>query len=388
MPQRLFALRDAHDNVEYVDFNTLISNPAWKEGRVFYDNQENALSYYNDTDGVTINIGQEQVVKVVNKTGAPLLNGNIVYIDGAQGNRPTAAKAVASDYDKATKTIGVITQTSIADNNAGYATTFGIVHDLDTSGLVVGANVWLDPATPGGFTTTKPTAHGQFLIRIGTVLSVSSTQGEILVYPQIFETAFGDVVAGNYSEFEADGTLVAYGTAQTWTDVYPSSVTVSANPTAGATFSEFSGNLRAIEFTGSGVNSKEVQAGFQFPHDYAEGSTIVPHLHLFIPVSGATGTIKFGCEYTWESIGSSGAVGTSTITGTLTIGQSMGPYNNRILSFGGLDGTGKGISSVFMARFFRNPADPTDTFASSVWLTSADIHYLQNTNGSRNETTK
>jgi hypothetical protein len=186
----------------------------------------------------------------------------------------------------------------------------------------------------------------------------------------------------NYSEFEDDGTLVFNGDATVWDDMLPVSVTVGSGGSAPA-FSVYNGNLRAYEFNGSGGASHELNLGWQMSHRRKEETNIVPHIHLFIPDDVTGGTIKFYCEYTWTNVNQTGAVATTTISGTVVRGASAGISNNHILSFGTVTGTGKTLSSIFMCRIYRDPADVADTFGSSVWLKSADLHVEIDTVGSR-----
>lgn len=200
----------------------------------------------------------------------------------------------------------------------------------------------------------------------------------------------------NYTAFEADGTTVSYGTATTFDDVYPSSVSVGVGGTA-PNFTAYSGNLKAYEFTGT-VSNKEIHVGWQLYHSYKLDSSISPHLHIYIPstADGAGKTIIFDMEYDWSNIGTTGVITTTTLTGTYTIGANNTVYRNEIFSFTGtgsgtgnntpIVGTGKNISSVFMTRIVRR--QDLDTFASSVWLKSADIHIEQDMRGSRNIFTK
>lgn len=180
----------------------------------------------------------------------------------------------------------------------------------------------------------------------------------------------------------------------TWTDVYPSSVAVGVGATA-PTFSAYSGNLKAYEFTG-GVSNKELQIGWQLYHTYKEGSSISPHIHLYIPNNGSGGTIIFDLEYDWANVDDTGAISTTTLTGELTLPANSNVYRNQIFSFTGTGsgtgnntpvvGTGKLISSVFMTRLVRR--QDLDSFAGSVWLKSADIHIEQDMTGSRQVLTK
>jgi len=88
-------------------------------------------------DGVTLQIGQEFFIRVVNKTGVLIPNGSVVFINGAQGNRPTIALASSTSLSAASQTIGVVTH-DISDNNNGYVTTNGLVRGLNTNSYVEG----------------------------------------------------------------------------------------------------------------------------------------------------------------------------------------------------------------------------------------------------------
>ena len=201
-------------------------------------------------------------------------------------------------------------------------------------------------------------------------------------------TDIGDIAGGNYSTFESDGTLKFNGNATVFKDLYPSSVSVGSGVNA-ASFTSYNGaNLYAYEFVGTGVQLKSLQLGFQLNHDYKEGSDIVPHLHLYIPDDGTGGVIKFYMNYTWTNIDATGTVSETTVSGTVTRAASAGINHNAILSFGTITGTGKTISSVFMCRIYRDPADVADTFGTSVWLKSADLHYEVDSIGSRGILTK
>lgn len=192
--------------------------------------------------------------------------------------------------------------------------------------------------------------------------------------------------SSNYVQVDENGDISLVGTATQWDDVYPSSVTVGTQGSNVPAFTAYNGNLKAYEFHGA-VNLKEINLGFQLNHSYKVESTIVPHIHVYAPSDGSGGVVKFGCEYTWASIDSVGVLATTTVYGTVTLAAST-VYNNKIISFGNITGTGKGMSSVFMCRLFRDPTDNADTFGSSVWLKSADIHIEKDTIGSRQELVK
>lgn len=156
------------------------TSPEWMEGRVFYDISEHTLAYYNDASGVTVNVGQETLVRVVNKNNSTITDGQVVYVDSAQGNRPTVKLAIATNAT-ADKVLGVVTHT-ILDNENGYATLQGIVRNFNTSAYSVGDTLYLSPNISGALTNIEPSPPNH-LIKVGIVLNSHSNQGMIFVNP-------------------------------------------------------------------------------------------------------------------------------------------------------------------------------------------------------------
>lgn len=164
---------------DYIQLDAAAAAPSYAEGRVFYDNTEHTLAYFNDATGVTVNVAQEQLVRVRNSTGSTLTDGQIVYINGATGNRPTVALAKADAEATSEGTIGVVTD-AIANGADGYITTSGIVRNLNTSAVAEGTTLYLSAATAGAWTTTAPLAP-QHAVRVGYVTRQHATQGSIFV---------------------------------------------------------------------------------------------------------------------------------------------------------------------------------------------------------------
>jgi len=165
--------------LSWLDLTTGLANPAYNEGRVFYDDDEKTLAVYNNESDVTLQLGQEMYIRATNKTGSTITNGQLVYIDGAQGNRPTIDLAKADS----TATCGVIAMAThdILNNATGFVTTEGIVHDIDTDGLGVGSDLYLSASVAGDYTVTAPTAPS-FVLKIGTVIVDSLTEGDVCVH--------------------------------------------------------------------------------------------------------------------------------------------------------------------------------------------------------------
>jgi hypothetical protein len=192
-------------------------------------------------------------------------------------------------------------------------------------------------------------------------------------------------VSPNYTTF-INGVMQSFGTATTFDDIYPSSVSTAGGASA-PSFTAYNGALKAYEFLGA-ATMKEIHIGFQLNHKYKIGSTVSPHIHLYIPNDVTGGTILFGLEYTFAAIDQVGVIAPVIVYGSLVVGANAGIFNNAILEFTDIVGTGKGISSVIMCRLFRDPTVGGDTFASSVWLKSCDIHIEQDHLGSDTEFTQ
>jgi hypothetical protein len=175
-----------------------------KAGQVEFDQTPTgtagvAVMRWNDTDGtldlglkggnVTLQVGQEQVIRVVNKTATNvnLLEANYqaVRVTGAQGQRLKVDLAQATNDALSAETIGLVTET-INNNQQGFITTSGLVRGINTTGSLQGETwadgdiLYLSPTTAGNITNIKPTAPNHLVI-IGYVIHAHITQGSIFV---------------------------------------------------------------------------------------------------------------------------------------------------------------------------------------------------------------
>jgi hypothetical protein len=119
------------------------------------------------------------VREVRNTTGATLTKGTIVYINGANGNKPTIAKALATSDATSAQTFGFL-QSNIANNAVGYAVVMGDLIGLNTSAITEGTQLYLSSTVAGEYTTTKQVAPAH-LVYVGIVTRSHPTQGQIEV---------------------------------------------------------------------------------------------------------------------------------------------------------------------------------------------------------------
>jgi hypothetical protein len=191
---------------------------------------------------------------------------------------------------------------------------------------------------------------------------------------------FGDVPAGNYSEFENDGTLVFIGDAAVWDDLRVPLVTGRVAGANVPSFEVLTGNTQAWNFD----DGDEIFFTVQMPHSWKIGSTIYPHLH-WCPESSVdpSDNVGIGFEYEWVGIG-------DTFSGTITITRDVptgvgSALKHLVHNFdeAGIDGSSiTGVSSMLNCRFFRQAAG-SDNYAGGIFALEVDFHYEIDTIGSR-----
>jgi hypothetical protein len=171
--------------VDYIDFDTTASNIG-AVSRLKWNDTDGTLDLGLKGGNVTLQIGQEEVVRVVNKTGVNLTEAGyeVVRLDGAQGNRIKVALAKGDGDANSLDTLGLVTE-NIAINGEGFVTSYGLVRSIDTRGVLQGETwadgdaLYLSPTIFGGITNIPPTAPSHS-VRLGYVVQ-SSPNGSIFV---------------------------------------------------------------------------------------------------------------------------------------------------------------------------------------------------------------
>ena len=156
-------------------------------GTMSWNDAEGTMDLKLKGGNVTLQVGQEQVTRIVNKTGVNLLEANYqaVRISGAQGNRLKVDLAQANLDANSAETLGLVTET-INNNAEGFITTSGLVRKIDTTGALQsetwadGDILYLSGTTAGRITNIKPQAPIHTVI-MGYVVRAHQTQGEIYV---------------------------------------------------------------------------------------------------------------------------------------------------------------------------------------------------------------
>lgn len=165
-------------SLEQSQYATGLTAPSHSEGRVFYDKDANTLAIMSDISGPVLQVGQEQWIRVINKTGADIEDGSAVYIVGQVSQLPSVAKAKA-DVIGTTGVVGFATHT-IATNDEGWITAFGLVRGLNTNSLIEGSTIYLSATTAGSWTSTAPSSPN-YVVPLGHCLYKHVNLGILLV---------------------------------------------------------------------------------------------------------------------------------------------------------------------------------------------------------------
>jgi hypothetical protein len=166
-------------SVNQIDFN-LTAVTTHEEGRVSWNDDIKSLEIDTENPEVQVQVGHEMVIRVNNQTGSILTKGTVVYINGAQGQRPTVTKA---DYSADTSSASVIGLVAADINNGdnGYVITSGILEGVNTIDYTAGTSLYL--FTGGTYSSNKPQAPDHD-VRIGKVVVSNATTGSIYVNVQ------------------------------------------------------------------------------------------------------------------------------------------------------------------------------------------------------------
>jgi hypothetical protein len=157
-----------------------VPSPSYTQGNLVYDTSNESLTFYNNDSNISLQVGQEEWVRVKNVSGSTIPNGAAIYFNGTSAGLPTIALAKA---DAGATTVGMgLTTESIANNAIGYVTSIGVVHGLDTSTFTAGVAVYISATTAGGLTQTAPTAPN-YRYRVGIVTVSDATVGAIHITP-------------------------------------------------------------------------------------------------------------------------------------------------------------------------------------------------------------
>jgi hypothetical protein len=229
-------------NLPWTTFDTTPQSvPSVTTGTLYWDNEDRAKTLalvMEDTGNIIQDIGEDTFYRV--KATATITKGQVLMFTGTVGASGglLAAPATGLNAFQSEYILGIATQ-NIALNGWGYATWFGEVSKVNTTG---GVEAWVDgqilyynPAVTGGLTKNVPTAPNPKVIVASVVHA--ATNGILFVRPT-FGSALGATDANVEITSLTNGDILQYdGTQLRWENVPASTLSVgtATNLAGGAT---------------------------------------------------------------------------------------------------------------------------------------------------------
>lgn len=181
-----------------------------------------------------------------------------------------------------------------------------------------------------------------------------------------------------YSELDGNFVDLAARTAQSWSQIGAEPTVRDGNPNS-PTLSSFRDGLYEYVYLHDALN--EAYLNFDVPYDYAVGTDLCVGVHWCPGSSTATGTVRFGFEFTYAW---SGAPGTNTTFGpsqTIYIncsqatGTAYASYINFNAPADNFPAASVQPNMRFLVRFFRDGTNVADTFPDPIFVIGTDFFY-------------
>lgn len=207
------------NNTDKIDFNLATTDTAG-EGQIVWNDALGTLNLGLKGGNTTLNVGQQLITRVVNKTTplVPLTKAGyeVVIVAGATGQRLSVKLAKADNDANSAGTLGIVCE-NIAVNQEGFIVSDGPLTGINTTGSLQGETwndgdlLYLSPTTFGAITNVKPSAPFHE-VRVGYVEYAHAVNGKIFVkidngyeLDELHNVAITTPANGNFLEY--NGTL-------------------------------------------------------------------------------------------------------------------------------------------------------------------------------------
>jgi hypothetical protein len=282
---------------------------------------------------------------------------------------------------------------SLTDFSVGGYVTFTGVETL-TNKTLTSPTITNPTVTTGTFTSPTITTPA---ITTPTITSGATISGGAVITGGTDITGvstIGDGGTTDYTEFEADGTIVLNGDATVWKDLNMGSATLSkpaASQPDEEQFVDSAGAATGIYTLGFAIGEK-VSGIFEMQHDYKQGSDFTFHLHWQgIAAPSGTDNVQWRLTYTIHRDGTTLDAVTTVDSLDTAIDTQYQCYRSDVVTITGST-AGNGGTSVLIGDQFlftlERVASTGDVYLGDALVATVGIHYEVDTIGSRSITTK
>lgn len=291
-----------------IDLTGTISGASAPERAIKWNDGEGTLEVGLKGGNIKLPVGQEEITLCYNGTGGTLTKGTVVYISGAQGQRPSISKASASSESTSSKTFGIVSE-NISNGTEGFVTTFGTVSNVNTSAFAEGSALYLS-TTAGGIVSTPQTPPNHTVF-IGYCLKSNASSGRIFVKVQ-----------NGYELQELHNVLITSpSTGQVLEYDSATGLWKNSNPSEGAVFEVFYQNDAPVS---PQLGDIWVDANENLPdYDAISINALVPNQSSnsgkYLTTNGSAvswGSIDLSAYATTSSLSSYALLNSPTLTGT------------------------------------------------------------------------
>jgi hypothetical protein len=170
------------NKVDYIVFNTGTTSATTVAGTVYFDNTEKSLSYNTSINqGVTVNLGQQNYIRVFNNSGTDIQRGKALEILSAYSGLPSVTLAI--NKHTGFNIIGVSAEI-IPNNSEGIVITNGIINNIELTGMTVGSLIYASDTVPGNLDDITKYLNFPLTARtneVGFVVQTGVTTGKLFV---------------------------------------------------------------------------------------------------------------------------------------------------------------------------------------------------------------
>jgi len=344
------------------------------------------LNLMTTSTGVVRQLGEEMHLLVRNATGSTIADGTAVYISGAIGNK-TLIDLADKAAEETAHVVGLTTE-ELANNAEGYVTTYGIVHNQDTSSWVEGTELFLGDA--GALTSTRPSPPDQ-VVTGGWVTYQHGSDGEILVNPRRRHQSTYPIGLREARPLVSSSSFADLY-IWSWTDEKFPAITGQSNQTDWTVEAYRDTGQLKVFFRHDQDN--QLHGDVQMPHEWA-GTDVEFHLHT-IPMASGTGNVYWSGAYAF--VNPDAALPAAASWTAISQTQSVAPadqYVRQIVELATctapVSAKHSAILSFRLARLGDNPSDTYTTSkdhgtaAANLCIESYDVHYQRMLEGSMDE---